>query len=80
MTLSPAAAGVSRVTARMIAWGGTPFGALVGVIADRAGVRVALAAVAGGVAASAVAAWLTPPRTASVPSDPSEAAAEHAAA
>jgi MFS family permease len=70
-----------NVTARMIAWGGTPFGALVGgVIADRAGVRVALAAVAGGVAASAVAAWLTPPRTASVPSDPSEAAAEHAAA
>jgi hypothetical protein len=50
-----------NVTARMIAWGGTPFGALVGgALADTLGVRGALAIVAAGVGASALAAWFTP--------------------
>jgi hypothetical protein len=53
-----------NVTARMIAWGGTPFGAIAGgIIAEQASVRAAIATVAIGVAASAALAWLTPLRT-----------------
>jgi MFS family permease len=52
-----------NVTARMIAWGGTPFGAAAaGILAETLDVRVALALVAGGVGASAIAAWFTPLR------------------
>ena len=47
-----------NVTARMIAWGGTPFGAaLGGVIAQLAGIRVAYLVMAAGVAASTVLGW-----------------------
>lgn len=50
-----------NVTARMIAWGGTPFGAaLGGVIAQLAGIRVAYLVMAGGVAASTVLGWASP--------------------
>jgi hypothetical protein len=52
-----------NTTARMIAWGGTPFGATVGgVIAEVVDVRTALVLVATGVGASAVLAWFTPLR------------------
>jgi hypothetical protein len=52
-----------NTTARMIAWGGTPFGAVVGgLVAESAGVRVAFLAAAGGVGISAAAAWFSPLR------------------
>ena len=50
-----------NVTARMIAWGGTPFGAaLGGVIAQLAGIRVAYLVMAAGVTASTVLGWSSP--------------------
>ncbi|WP_432841995.1 MFS transporter [Dactylosporangium sp. CA-092794] len=52
-----------NTTARMIAWGGQPVGAaLGGVIADAAGVRVALLVTGGAVLAAALAGWFTPLR------------------
>ncbi|MGL5824730.1 MAG: MFS transporter [Nocardioides sp.] len=55
----------SRVntTARMIAWGGTPFGALLGgFVAETTSVRTAYVAMSAAVAASAVLAWISPLR------------------
>lgn len=55
----------SRVnaTARMIAWGGTPFGAAIGgAVADVVGVRPAITIMALGVATSLVVGWLSPLR------------------
>jgi hypothetical protein len=55
----------SRVntTARMIAWGGTPFGAaLGGLIAEVADIRTAYLVMAIGVAASAGIGWFSPLR------------------
>jgi MFS family permease len=50
-----------NVTARMIAWGGTPFGAaLGGLIAQLAGIRVAYLVMAAGVAASPTLGWASP--------------------
>jgi MFS family permease len=50
-----------NVTARMIAWGGTPFGAaLGGLIAQAGGIRVAYLVMAAGVAASAALGWASP--------------------
>jgi Transmembrane secretion effector len=50
-----------NVTARMIAWGGTPFGAARGgVIAQLAGIRVAYLVMAAGVAASTALGWSSP--------------------
>lgn len=47
-----------NTTARMVAWGGTPFGAaLGGVVATATSVRIALAVMAGAVAVAAVLAW-----------------------
>jgi MFS family permease len=52
-----------NVTARMIAWGGAPFGAAVGgLVAEATSVRSALVVMAVGVGASAAAAWFTPLR------------------
>jgi hypothetical protein len=55
----------SRVntTARVIAWGGAPFGAAIGgLIAEASDVRTAYALMALAVAVSAALAWLTPLR------------------
>lgn len=50
-----------NVTARMIAWGGTPFGAaLGGLVAQLAGIRVAYLVMAAGVAASTAIGWASP--------------------
>jgi MFS family permease len=57
----------SRVntTARMIAWGGAPFGAaLGGVVAEWSDVRTAYLLMAGGVIISALVGWLSPLRSA----------------
>jgi MFS family permease len=52
-----------NTTARMVAWGGQPFGAAAGgVLADMLGVRPALLLVAVGVGLSAVLGWLSPLR------------------
>ncbi|MCP9487663.1 MAG: MFS transporter [Gaiellaceae bacterium MAG52_C11] len=52
-----------NTTARMIAWGGTPFGAIVaGVLTEFVGVRAALALAAVAVGTSATAAWFSPLR------------------
>ena len=59
---------LSRVnaTARMIAWGGTPFGAAVGgLLAQFTNIRVAYIIMAAGVAISAIAGWLSPLRNTS---------------
>jgi MFS family permease len=60
-----------NVTARMIAWGGTPFGAaLGGLIAQLAGIRVAYLVMAAGVAASATLGWASPTLRRATPPDP----------
>jgi len=65
-----------NTTARMIAWGGTPFGAITGgVIADAAGVRTAILATALGVGVSAALAWFSPLRGHDVMERPLEAPA-----
>jgi hypothetical protein len=60
---------LSRVntSARMIAWGGTPFGAaLGGVLAEYTDIRTTFVIMALGVGASAVLAWFSPLRTQAV--------------
>ncbi|WP_432971071.1 MFS transporter [Dactylosporangium sp. CA-233914] len=58
-----------NATARMIAWGGQPLGAaLGGMIAEAAGVRIALLAAGCAVLAAAVAGWATPLRHRTSPS------------
>lgn len=65
-----------NTTARMVAWGGQPFGAAVGgALAEAFDVRVALLLVAGGVALSAVYGWFSPLRDPEPPVVP-EATAE----
>jgi hypothetical protein len=56
-----------NVTARMIAWGGAPFGAAVaGLVAEATSARAALFVMAAGVGTSAVVAWFTPLRDSEV--------------
>lgn len=65
-----------NTTARMVAWGGQPFGAAAGgALAEAFDVRVALLLVAGGVALSAVYGWFSPLRDPAPPVVP-EATAE----
>jgi MFS family permease len=60
-----------NVTARMIAWGGTPFGAaLGGLIAQLAGIRIAYLVMAAGVAASATLGWASPTLRRATPPQP----------
>lgn len=57
-----------NTTARMVAWGGQPFGAAIGgVLAETFDVRVALLLVAGGVGLSSVYGWFSPLRDAEPP-------------
>jgi hypothetical protein len=61
-----------NTTARMVAWGGQPFGAAVGgVLTELFDIRIALLIVAGGVALSAIYGWFSPlrERDAAVTSD-----------
>jgi MFS family permease len=52
-----------NTTARMVAWGGQPFGAAVGgVLTELFDIRIALLIVAGGVALSAIYGWFSPLR------------------
>jgi len=63
----------SRVnaTARLIAWGGTPFGAaLGGALAEAWPIRVTLIVLAAFVATSALVGWFSPLRTAATPDAP----------
>lgn len=52
-----------NVTARMIAWGGAPFGAIVGgALAEVFDIRVAYAIMASGVVFSVIGGWFSPLR------------------
>lgn len=60
-----------NVTARMIAWGGAPFGALIGgALAEVFDIRVAYALMASGVVLSVVSGWFSPLRESMVASEP----------
>lgn len=60
-----------NTTARMIAWGGTPFGAAVGgALAEGIGIRGALLLTAITVMLSAVLAWFSPLREPSLEAEP----------
>ncbi len=56
-----------NVTARMIAWGGTPFGAAVGgLLAENMDIRLAYLLMTVGIAISAILGWFSPLRTKSM--------------